>query len=451
MSMDFDKIVERHDTDAVKTDSLKKNFGRSDLIPLWVADMDFESPRCIREALQEVVDSGLYGYNVIPEDYFPVIKKWLGEEQGWTVEEQWLSFIPGVVKGIGYIINFFTGKGDGIIVQPPVYPPFMNVPAGNDRKIVFNPLIRLSDSDSRPYAMDFEHLKKIASEGNCRALILSNPHNPGGIAWDRESLIELADICYKYNILVIADEIHADMPLFGGRHIPFASVSRQAEKISITLGAPSKTFNMAGIVSSYAVVPEKELREPFYRWLAVNELNSPTIMATRGAMAAYTKGNEWRREMLAYIEKNILFVEEFCKRHFTRFTEDPHKSCPDGNIEAEPGNTPTGIKGGNSIQLIKPLRPQASFLVWLDCRELGRVLWENKRTASWSPEASQQLITDLFINKARLALNDGSTFGPGGAGYMRLNVGTPKQVLEEALRRLAYSVNSEEQGPENRH
>lgn len=419
MNTGFDKIIDRRNTCAVKTDSLEKNFGRSDLLPLWVADMDFESPRCVREALQQIVDTGLYGYNVIPCDYYPVLRQWLAAEQDWTVQEEWMTFIPGIVKGIGYVVQFFTREGDGIIVQPPVYPPFVNVPAGNRRTIVFNPLIRQPETAGAPYAMDFGHLEQIAASGRCKLLILSNPHNPAGIAWDRETLVRLAALCHKYGILVVSDEIHADMPLFGHRHIPFASVSPEAARISITFGAPSKTFNMAGIVSSYAVVPDPQLREPFYRWMTVNELNGPTLMATRGAIAAYTAGNPWRREMLAYVEENVRFTEEYFRQHFGRE--------------------------------IIPLRPQASFLVWLDCRGLSRELWKRQQTGTgigtdaqtdtgWTPEAAQPLLTDLFINRAGLALNDGATFGPGGAGYMRLNVGTARPLLEKAFSQLEASL-----------
>jgi cystathionine beta-lyase len=390
------KHINRKGSYSVKVDALKKYFGKEGLIPLWVADMDFETPQCVKEALQQVVDGGVYGYNVIPDNYYPTIVQWLKQVQKWDVEQKWLTFIPGIVKGIGYVVNYFTKEGDGVIVQPPIYPPFMNVPKGNGRKLVFNPLIRTADG----YRMDFQNLREICSTGECKLLILSNPHNPGGIAWDRETLKELAAICHEYNILVISDEIHADMPLFGSEHIPFASVSKEAAQISITFGAPSKTFNMAGIVSSFAVVPNEEIRVPFYKWLSVNELGSPTIFATLGAIAAYTKGNDWRMKMLDYIEGNVVFVENFCK---------------------------TDLGG-----LIKPVRPLSSFLVWLDCRELSRKLFGC---------VNQQQLVELFIHKAGLALNNGEAFGPGGEGYMRLNVGCGLEVLQEAMNNLKKAVD----------
>ena len=394
------KHIERRGTYSVKVDGLQKYYGNGELVPLWVADMDFETPDCVREALQEVVDGGVYGYNLIPDNYFPTIAQWLATRQKWEVEQEWLAFIPGIVKGIGYAINHFTQKGDGVIVQPPVYPPFLNVPKGNGRELVFNPLIRVEDGGRCAYRMDFDNLREICAKGNCKLLILSNPHNPGGIAWDADTLRELALICHKYNVLVVSDEIHADMPLFGTEHIPFASVCKEAAQISITFGAPSKTFNMAGIVSSFAVVPNKEIREPFYKWMQVNELSSPTIFATLGAIAAYTKGDEWRMKMLDYIEGNVVFVEEFCKNEL----------------------------GG----LIKPIRPLSSFLIWLDCRELCNRLFGC---------ADQQRLVHLFVRKAGLALNDGAAFGPGGEGYMRLNVGCGLEVLQEAMKSLKTAID----------
>lgn len=252
-----------------------------------------------------------------------------------------------------------------------------------------NPLLRTQDGT---YEMDFDNLEQVADD-KCRMLILSNPHNPGGIVWDRETLKRLADFCYKRNILVISDEIHCDMALWGNKHIPFASVSPEAEACSITFAAPSKTFNIAGIVSSYAVVPNGELRKTFYDWLSANEQNWPNMFAVIATQAAFREGEEWRQEMLRYIELNILFVEEFCRMH---------------------------------IPQIRPMRPQASFLVWLDCMAL---------------ELSQSELVSLFVDKAGLALNDGAMFGKEGEGFMRLNVGCPQSILREALERLEKAVN----------
>lgn len=386
---DFDKLTDRKGTGAIKYDGLTEIFGKSDLLPLWVADMDFETPPFIVDALKKRMEHPIFGYSMIPDDYWTTICQWINDRHGWNVEPDWVTYIPGVVKGIGMAINVFVKEDEKIIIQPPVYHPFSLVPLGNNREVVHNPLRHTQDGT---YEMDFDNLEQVADD-KCRMLILSNPHNPGGIVWDRETLKRLADFCYKRNILVISDEIHCDMALWGNKHIPFASVSLEAEACSITFAAPSKTFNIAGIVSSYAVVPNGELRKTFYDWLSANEQNWPNMFAVIATQAAFREGEEWRQEMLSYIERNILFVEEFCRMR---------------------------------IPQIRPMRPQASFLVWLDCTAL---------------ELSQSELVSLFVDKAGLALNDGAMFGKEGEGFMRLNVGCPQSILREALERLEKAVN----------
>ena len=381
---DFDKVIDRRGSGAVKTDALGKVYGKDDLIPLWVADMDFETPDFIVQALKERLEHPVFGYTVVPEDYWQTVQKWIVERHDWETKCEWMTFIPGIVKGIGMAINALLEKDEKIIIQPPVYHPFRLVPQKNGREVVFNPLREKPDGG---YEMDFENLEAVCDE-KCRMLILSNPHNPAGIVWPRETLERLAGFCHSRGIIVISDEIHCDMALFGNRHIPFASVSEKAADCSITFGAPSKTFNIAGIVSSYAIVPNPELRERFFNWLEASELNAPHLFAPIATMAAFRNGEEWRRQMLSYVEDNIRFIEDFCARH---------------------------------IPQIKPLRPQASFLVWLDCRGL---------------ELPHDELTDLFVNKAGLALNDGDMFSPGGNGFMRLNVGTSRAVLENAMKQL---------------
>lgn len=389
MQYNFDKIIDRTGTNDVKHVFLDKMFGRTDLTPLWVADMDFETPYFITDALKRRLEHSLFGYTANPEDYWPTIKQWIYDHHQWDVKTRWMTFIPGIVKGIGMAINVFVKEDEKVIIQPPIYHPFRLTPQGNKRKVVFNPLIENPDGS---YSMDFDNLAKVADE-KCRMLILSNPHNPAGICWDRDTLVKLADFCASKGIIVISDEIHCDMALFGHKHIPFASVSEAAEQNSITFGAPSKTFNIAGIVSSYAIVPNNELRNKFYTWLSANELNDSTFFATIATMAAYKNGEEWRRQMLQYIESNILFIEDYFKQN---------------------------------IPAVKPLRPQASFLVWLDCRGLN---------------LSHDALLDLFINKARLALNDGAMFGEEGTGFMRLNVACPRSILEQALSQLKEALS----------
>lgn len=381
---DFDKIIDRRGTNALKLEVLQERYGDANLLPLWVADMDFETPPFITDALRRRLEHSLFGYTVEPAEYWQTVIDWIGSHHGWKVERESLTYIPGIVKGIGMAINVFVKEDEKVIIQPPVYHPFRLTPQGNGREVVFNPLRENADGS---YSMDFENLAAVADE-KCRMLILSNPHNPAGIVWDRETLSRLADFCHRHHILVISDEIHCDMALWGNKHIPFASVSEEAAACSITFGAPSKTFNIAGIVSSYAIVPNEEIRNRFFRWLEANELNEPTLFAPIATIAAFRQGEEWRREMLRYVEGNIDFVIGYCAEHL-------------------PG--------------IKPLRPQASFLVWLDCRAL---------------ELDHEQLVDLFVRKAHLALNDGEMFGSGGEGFMRMNVASPRSVLCQALEQL---------------
>lgn len=385
---DFDKIVDRTGSGDLKHEVLAERYGRADLRPLWVADMDFETPEFITDALRRRLEHSLFGYTVEPKDYWPTVQKWIKDHHGWDVKREWLSYIPGIVKGIGMVINVFTKPDEKVIIHPPVYHPFRLTPEGNGREVVYNPLKENSDGS---YSMDFDNLEEVAND-KCKVLILSNPHNPAGIVWDKDTLARLAEFCYDHNILVISDEIHCDMALWGNTHVPFATASDKAAQCSITFGAPSKTFNIAGIVSSYSIIPNDEIRNRFYTWLAANELNEAPMFSPIATIAAFKNGEQWRKAMLHYVEQNIIFMEEYCKTHLPK---------------------------------IKPLRPEASFLVWLDCRALG---------------LNHEQLIDLFVNKAHLALNDGEMFGKGGAGFMRVNVGTPRAILTKALEQLTKAV-----------
>jgi len=381
MKYNFDTIIDRSGTHAVKLEKLKALFGREDLLPLWVADMDFETPKFIRKALEDRLKHPVYGYTCPSSDFWQSIIDWLKYLHGWEVEREWLTFIPGIVKGIGLAMHHFSGKGDSVIIQPPVYHPFRLVTERNGRVVVNHQL----QWDGERYNMDFNQLEDILKRRRCPLLILSNPHNPGGTVWDRTTLATLAGLCYKYHVTVISDEIHADMALFGNKHIPFTTVSQEAEQVGIVYNAPSKTFNMAGLVSSYAIIPNPQLRKGFYDFLHANELNEAPFVATIATQAAYTRGHQWREQMIEYVENNINYVI---------------------------GEIPRLIPG------IKASLPQASFLVWLDCRSLK--------------DAGIEDIPGFFAD-AGLALNNGAMFGPGGEGFMRLNVACPRTVLERAV------------------
>lgn len=386
-SYNFDTYIDRTGTGALKIDALAPRWGRTDLLPLWVADMDFPTPDFILYALHMRLAHPILGYTAEPADYRPAIVDWMAGHHGWRIAPEWISFVPGVVKGIAFVLDAFTQPGDKILIQPPVYHLFRLTIERTGRTVVDNPLRMREDGQ---YEMDFDQLAAVA-EG-CKVLVLCNPHNPGGRCWDRATLARLAEFCAERKILVVSDEIHADMALFGARHCPFADAAACAAANSITLGAPTKTFNLAGVVSSYAIVPDDGLRQRFFDWLQARELNEPTVFAPIATVAAFRHGEKWHREMLAYVEDNIRFVEAYCREH---------------------------------LPAVRPIRPEASFLVWLDCRELG---------------LAHDDLLDLFVDKARLALNDGEMFGTGGAGFMRLNVGTPRAVLKQAMQRLAAAV-----------
>ena len=375
--LSFDTLIDRRGSGALKTDALRERFpmyrnedGRDDLLPMWVADMDFATPDFILDAIRQRLEHPVLGYTIEPADYRPAIIDWVSSHHQWQIQPEWISYIPGVVKGIGTALNLFTNPGDSVAIMEPVYHIFRQVIEGNGRKVVGG------------------------KEGSPAVFLLSNPHNPIGICWSREWLQELAHYCYENHILVISDEIHADLALFGHKHIPFASVSEEAAMNSITFMAPTKTFNMAGIISAYSVIPNPSIRERYYQWLDTNELSEPNIFAPIATIAAYRKGEAWRQQLIQYIEQNILFVEQYVAQHLPQ---------------------------------VKVVRPEASFLIWLDCRALG---------------LSHEALIDLFVNRARLALNDGEMFGHGGEGFMRMNVGCPRAVLQEALERLRDAVNS---------
>jgi cystathionine beta-lyase len=385
----FDELIERKGTNSVKVDAMPATFAREGLIPLWVADMDFATPPFIIEAITARCQHPILGYTFAPESYYTSIIDWVSKLHHYTIEREWLEYIPGIVKGISFAVQCFTHPGDKIIIQPPVYHPFRRVPEMLNRVIIDNPL-QLVDGH---YTMDFDHLESIL-DADCKLLILCNPHNPGGVVWSKDTLIRLAEICAKHNVLVLSDEIHAELVFPSFTHHPFASVSEQAAQNSITFMAPSKTFNMAGVVSSYAIVPNESLRKAFFYFLETSELNSAHLFAYPATEAAYCKGEEWRKQMLSYVIDNIEFVKHFMEK---------------------------------SIPQIKVYPTQASFLVWLDCSAL---------------QLSQPALVSLFIDDAHLALNDGTMFGVGGEGYMRLNVGCPRIILQKALNNLKMAVKT---------
>lgn len=388
----FDEIIDRRRTGAMKYEALGELFGRCDCTPMWIADMEFGVCPEICRALADRIAHPVYGYSCPSEGYWQSIIQWLNRRHGLKINRRDLAFVPGVVRGIAYAINYFTQPGDGIVIQPPVYHPFRLVSEGNGRRVIENPLNESGDDSF--YRMDLEGLERIFAEEHPKMMILCNPHNPVGIQWDEPTLREVGRLARKHGVIVLSDEIHGDLMIGGRRHIPFASVSDDAAAVSVTFGAPSKTFNIPGMVSSWMIVRNPELRDGFYHWMEVNEFSSPFFSATIPTEAAYSNGEQWLDELLEYLQGNIETVVDYVNRY---------------------------------LPMLKAVRPQASFLIWLDCRARG---------------LSQPELEHLFTDKAGLALNSGTMFGTQGQGFMRMNIAMPRQTLLQCLDSLRAALNS---------
>ncbi|WP_251235868.1 MalY/PatB family protein [Bacteroides nordii] len=388
MKYNFDEIIDRRGTESVKWDAVSERWGRNDLLPMWVADMDFRTPSFVMNALRKRLEHEVLGYTFACEEWYTSIINWLQNRHGWKVKREELTFMPGIVRGLAFAIQCFTEKGDKVMVMPPVYHPFFLVTEKNKREVVYSPLV-LRDGQ---YYIDFDRFRKDIQ--GCKLLILSNPHNPGGRVWTREELEQIAEICYESKTLVISDEIHADLTLPPYQHITFALVSEKARQNSLVFMSPSKAFNMPGLASSYCIIENKEICRCFQEYMEASELSEGHLFAYLSVAAAYSNGTEWLDQVLAYIQSNIDFTDAFLSEYI-----------PD----------------------IKMIRPQASYLVFLDCRTL---------------ELNQKELVNLFVDGAHLALNDGTMFGKEGEGFMRLNVACPRSVLEKALKQLKEACDN---------
>ena len=384
MQYNFDQIIDRRGTDALKIDAVPSIWGRDDLMPLWVADMDFATPPFIVEALRRRLDHEVIGYTVRTPQWASSIVAWQQSRYGWGIQPEWLNFVPGIVPGIAFVISCFTEPGDTVLIQPPVYHPYIHVPTNLGRTLRRN---RLDLVDGQ-YQIDFERFERDVR--GCKLFLLCHPHNPGGRVWTEEELCRIAEICHREGVIVVSDEIHADLTLPPYRHVPFAKVSAEAAECSITLMSPSKAFNMAGLTSSYSIISNEALRERFHRHLEHSELNLGHAFAFIGVAAAYSHGTEWLDQMLAYVQGNIDYMEQYLAM---------------------------------SLPQVGMIRPQASYLVFLDFRKLG---------------LPQPKLNKLIVEKARLALNDGAMFE--GEGFMRLNAASPRSVIEEAMHRLSDAL-----------
>ena len=381
----FDEVIDRSGTW-----SIKYRRAEGDKLAMWIADMDFKTAPYVSAALRERLDRDVFGYTYGPDEFFDAIVGWEQKMHGFDVPREWVEYAPGVIASLCQAYLTFTQPGDKIIVQTPVYNPFFEYARQLGRVAVENPLLL---RDGR-YEMDFEGLDRIYDK-KVKALVLCNPHNPIGIIWPHETLTKLADWCAAHDVMVFSDEIHADLSLYGRRHVPFCSVSETAARIGIEFCSPTKTFNFPGITgTAYAIIPDPVKRQRFHETLEnakLREASIPTLVAT---IAAYTHEPDWLEALKRYIEGNIAYLED-C------FQSDP------------------------AARIIRVIRPEASFLVWLDCRALG---------------LPQDKLMHLFNEEAGVVVNNGASYGPGGEGFIRLNVGCPRSIVAEAFTRIEHSI-----------
>ncbi len=389
MKYNFDRVINRKNNYSAKWSEMDINFGNNDLLPMWVADMDFMSPDFIMDTLKSRLDQGIFGYTTRPSSYIESISNWLDNRFNFKIKKDWLLYSPGVVTTISLAIQSFTNENDKIMIQQPVYSPFSSVVTNNNRELVVSPLKKLDDCS---YVMDFDDIESKIKD--VKIFILCNPHNPVGRVWSKEELKKLGDICLKYNVKVISDEIHSDIIYKNNKHTPFASICSDFAQNSITCMAPTKTFNLAGLQSSFAIIPNesdyKVLSDTFSK-LDLKRNNAFSLVATE---ASYNYGEDWLGELLTYLEENIYYSIDFINRN---------------------------------IPSIKVKKPQGTYLLWLDFNELN---------------IDDKLLSDTLINIGKVALNPGYSFGIGGKGFFRLNLACPRYMLEDALNRIKISVDS---------
>lgn len=383
----FDEPIQRQGTDCVKYDMLKSLYGSDDLMPMWVADMDFRSPDFVIDAMRRRLDHEVLGYALASDNYYETVCHWLTRHYGINAVREDLHFIPGIVAGIAFALQSFTVPGDKVLVTTPVYPPFLNLPRDSGRELECSPLIR---KDGR-FTIDFDDFEQRAKD--CKMFILSNPHNPGGTVWSGDDLRRIAAICYRYGLIVVSDEIHADLTLPGHKHISFSTVSDEARRCSLTFMAPSKTFNIAGLSSSMCYVGNVEVRSRFYHWLDGFGVAGGNIFAFVSAEAAFSEGEEWLRQLLNYLK---------------------------GNVEA------VRLLFARRLPKLEVVYPEASFLVWMDFSAYGIDHDELRR---------------LWIDEVHVALNDGVTFGgPSYKCCFRMNIGCPRAQLLDVANRIAAVI-----------
>ena len=378
MKYNFDEIISRRNTNCIKWDR-----GEVDVLPMWVADMDFKAAQPIIDAMKEKLDSGIFGYTMHPDTYYNAIISWWDRRHGFKIKKDWVVFCPGIVPALSYLVRALTSHGDKVLLQSPVYYPFYRVITNNGCEVVDNPLKLVGEK----YEIDFEDLESKASDPKVKLMLLCSPHNPVGRVWTKEELVKIGDICEKHQVLVIADEIHCDLVYKGYKHIPFAQINESFLMNSITCTAPSKTFNLAGLQVSNLIIPSRSLRMKFKQILEINEIAEPNVFSVDALIAAYNEGEEWLTQLIKYLEGNLKYLIGFIE---------------------------------SNIPNLKVIKTEGTYLVWVDCRALGM---------------SSKELDVLFTKNARVWFNNGSTFGLNGEGFVRINIACPRELLKEGLER----------------
>ena len=389
--MDFDRPIDRNEYPTLKWSKplLIEHFGREDVLPLWVADMDFLAPPAVIDSLLQRAEHGVFGYEYKADGYWDALVNWYANRHQWSIDQTQVESCPSVLNAIAVLINQHSEEGDGIIIQPPVFFEFRMVIRSNGRRIVKNPL----KVDNGRYQMDFADLEEKAADPKTKMMIICNPHNPIGRVWTREELARAGEICRRHSVLIISDEIHGDIVYGSNRYTPFISISDELAQGAFTCLSPAKTFNIAGMVDAIAVIPNEEYRQAFHDFAHRFQTNKTNVFASAAVEAAYSTGGEWLDDLLAYLESNVSFLRSYLD---------------------------------DSLPQVKLVEPEGTYLVWLDFRQLGLKAKELEK---------------FLAQEARLALNPGHWFGREGAGYARMNIACPQTTLSEAMSRLTNAIN----------
>ena len=388
-NLDFDTIVDRKNTNCLKYDFAVERGMPEDVLPLWVADMDFKTSSYVQDALNRQIEHGIFGYSESKDEYFEAVSGWMKRHHDWDVSKDWLVKTPGVVFALAMAVQTFTDPGDKVLIQLPVYYPFSGVIKGNGRVVVSNTLIYGEDNR---YHIDFDDFEKKIVDENIKLFFLCSPHNPVGRVWSKEELIRLGDICYKHHVIVVSDEIHADF-VFNGKHQVFANLKKEYEEITITCTAPSKTFNLAGLQVSNVFIANPKLRKAFCKQIDIAGYSQLNVMGLVACEAAYRDGDEWYEAMLKYVKSNIDFTRKYVEENLPGVTMAEH---------------------------------EGTYLVWLDSRDTG---------------LDVEQLEHMIVHEAKLWLDSGKIFGDNGKGFQRINVACPRSVLEEALSRIKSCLN----------